>query len=132
MQKYKFWQHVLRYRMMLLRRWRFGQLWLQGSVKTPTVAAWQAEGGKSPPLCCAEFGDVCFLHGDSLSEHGRITSQRVKVNPLHNLFLLYKISRTFSWPTRMILLFGRKLITEAFLCLFLCTVILSLTLFESW
>ena len=73
-----------------------------GEAMGQPVRGGNAEHGRQregKALHCAVWsltGDVCFLHGTSLSEHGRITSQRVKVNPLHNLFLLYKISRTFS------------------------------------
>lgn len=133
MQKCTFWQHVLRCRMMVLARWRFVQLWLQGSENMHSGS--MASRGRAKHHHCALgslTGDVCFLHQTALSGHGWITCQRVKVNPPHNLILLYKISRTFSWPTRMILLFGKKFIVEAFLSLLLCMIILSLTLFESW
>ena len=133
MQKCKFWQHVLRCRMMVLTRGRLVQLWLQGPESMHSGS--MARRGRAKPCHCALgrlTGDVCFLHGTALSGHGWITSERVKVNPLQNLILLYKISRTFSWPARMILLFGKKFLIEAFLSLLLCMIILGLTLFESW
>ena len=134
MQKYKFWQQVAKTQNDGGKTLEACAVWAAGVCENRCSGSMANRGRAKPlhPAVGSLTGDVCFLHGTAFCGHGRTTSQRVKVNPLHNLILLYKISRTFSWPTRMILLLGRKFLIEAFLCLLLCTIILSLATFESW